>query len=228
MIDSPAETARREFLGRLAAGGAALLAVPSIACAASEADTPAQASNAQDEWLTKLHGQYRQYFDATEWHDGFPLIYALNWSKSIRETYNASNEDVCSVIGLRHFSIAPAFGDAIWQKYQLGKFFTINDPKTKQPSVRNFAYNESEGDFMLPGAGLSQQIANGAVVVVCNLATTVLSGMTAQAAGLQVTPEEAYAEWKAALQPGCYLAPTGVLAVHRAQSAGQCTYCYAS
>lgn len=232
MTHHPSEPRRREFLGHLAAGGAVLLAGSSIACAESSADVPAAAAAAGaaqegEEWLTKLHGQYRQYFDATHWNDGAGPLYAANWASSMKETFGVGNNDVCAVIGFRHFAIAPAFPDAIWQKYQLGKFFSINDPKTKRPSVRNFAYNATEGDFPLPGIGLSDQIANGAVVVVCNLATTVLSGMAAQAAGLQMSASEAYEEWKAALMPGCYLAPTGVLAVHRAQSAGNCTYCFA-
>jgi hypothetical protein len=235
MTDIHTDSARREFLGRLAAGSAVLLAgAAATACAPSAdagADTAADAGStlaqADAEWLGKLHGTHRQFFDATEWNDGFPLGYAFNWAKSMRETYNLTNDDVCAVIGLRHFGIAPAFSDAIWQKYKLGQFFKINDPKTQKPSVRNFAYVETEGDFPFPGMSLGQQIPNGAVVTVCNLAATVLSGMTAKAAGLTITPEEAYQEWKANLQAGCHLVPTGVLAVHRAQVAGNCSYCYA-
>jgi hypothetical protein len=228
-MSSERTTVRREFLGRMAAGSAGLLvAGAGVACAAP----PEQAATtmslpADGEWLSKLHGTHRQYFDVTSWNDGFGMAYALNWSGSMKSTYGLDDNAVCPVIGLRHFAIAPAFGDAIWEKYKLGKFFSINDPKTKQPSVRNFAYNETEGDFMLAGTSLGRQIPTGAVVTVCNLATTVISGLAAGAAGLSLTPEQAYDEWKAALQPGCYLVPTGVLAVHRAQVAGECTYCYA-
>jgi hypothetical protein len=232
MIDIHTESARREFLGRLAAGSAVLLGGAAVAACAASADTGTDSAGAalaqtDAEWLGKLHGTHRQFFDATHWNDGFSLGYAMNWAKSMRETYNLSNDDVCAVVGLRHFGIAPAFPDAIWQKYKLGEFFKINDPKTSKPSVRNFAYTETEGDFPFPGMSLGQQISNGAVVTVCNLATTVLSGITAKAAGLTITPEEAHQEWKASLQPGCYLVPTGVLAVHRAQVAGNCSYCYA-
>ncbi|HSA54409.1 MAG TPA: hypothetical protein VLE53_01840, partial [Gemmatimonadaceae bacterium] len=212
MIDMNAESARREFLGRLAAGSAVLLAGASVAACAAEADAGAGAASgaaaataADGEWLGKIHGTHRQFFDATHWNDGFGLAYAFNWARSTRESFNVGNDEVCAVIGLRHFAIAPAFSDAIWQKYKLGQFFQINDPKTKQPSVRNFAYNETAGDFMFAGVSLGQQIPTGAVVTVCNLATTVVSGMAAQAAGLSITPEAAYEEWKAALQPGCYL-----------------------
>jgi hypothetical protein len=227
-MEGQSTSVRREFLGRVAMSSAALLTVgASAACAAP----PPQAGNAgtlagDGDWLSKLHGTHRQIFDVTSWNSGFGLAYALNWSGSMKSTYGLDNDAVCPVIGLRHFAIAPAFGDAIWEKYKLGAFFSINDPKTKQPSVRNFAYHETEGDFMLAGTSLGRQIPDGAVVTVCNLATTVISGLAAGAAGLSVTPEQAYEEWKAALQPGCFLVPTGVLAVHRAQVAGNCTYCY--
>ena len=232
MIDVNAAGPRRQFLGQVAAGSAALLAsASSIACAApapagDQKPADAAASPADAEWLGKLHGSYRQLFDITEWNSGFPLAYAFNWAKSVRETYNVGNDDVCAAIGLRHMGIGPAFSDAIWAKYKLGEFFKINDPKTKAPSVRNFAYLETEGDMQFPGSSIGKQLEAGAVVSVCNLATTVLSGFTAQAAGLKISAADAYAEWKAALQPGCHLVPTGVLAVHRFQNPGKCTYCY--
>ena len=229
MKNEGAVPVRREFLGRMAAGSAALLVTGAgVACAAPPPQTADAGMLAGDgEWLSKLHGTHRQYFDVTSWNDGFGQLYALNWTKTMKETYGVGNDDLCAVVGLRHFGIAPAFSDSIWEKYKLGEFFKINDPKTKQPSVRNFAYHETEGDFMFPDAGLGRLIPDGAVVTVCNLATTAVSGMSAGAAGLSMTPEAAYEEWTANLLPGCYVAPSGVLAVSRAQTAGQCTYCYA-
>lgn len=226
LVDLPA-TPRRSFLGRLLAGTGVLLAGGAARAAAAPLSRSGAPQGPNDEWLQKLHGTYRQIFDATEWNAGFPLAYASNWASSTKSTYGVGDADVCAVIGLRHFGIAPAFKDEIWRKYKLGEFFKIEDPKTKAPSVRNFAYNAGAGDLSFPDSALARQVAAGAVVTVCNLATTVLSGLTANAAGLQMKPEEAYAEWKAALQPGCYLVPTGVLAVHRAQKPGGCTYCYA-
>jgi intracellular sulfur oxidation DsrE/DsrF family protein len=146
----------------------------------------------------------------------------------MKDTYKLQNSDITPVIGLRHFAIGPAFKDVIWQKYKLGEFFKVNDPKTKAPAVRNFMNSEAAGDLMFAGSSIDRQVANGAVVTVCNLATSVISGLAANAAGLNMKPADAYAEWKANLLPGCYLVPSGVLAVNRAQSAGHCTYCNAS
>jgi hypothetical protein len=228
MPDESTLSERREFLGRVAAGSATLLlAGTATACAATPQATTAGTLPGDGEWLSRLHGAHRQYFDVTSWNEGFGQLYALNWTKTMKEAYGLADDQVCPVIGLRHFGIAPAYSDMIWEKYKLGAFFTINDPKTNVASVRNFAYDETEGDFMFPGASLGNQIPTGAIVTVCNLATTALSGMTASAAGLSITPAEAYEEWAANLKPGCYMAPSGVLAVNRAQAVGGCSYCYA-
>lgn len=211
---------RRGFLGSMAGGVAALLV-------ASPSDVHAEPLAAPDDWIGKIHGDHRQYFDAVEYADAFPLYYAFNWAKTMRETYNLNNQQVCAVIGFRHGGIAPCFGDAIWAKYKLGEFFKINDPKTGKPATRNFLNSTAAGDLNFPGSDLGTQLRNGAVAVACNLATTILSGMVAKAAGLTITPEAAYKEWVAGMVPGVMLVPSGVLAVHRAQAIGKCTYCAA-
>jgi len=226
MFSFDSATPRRSFLGRLAGSAAVLLAGgPAVAAAATRSGE--SLATLDDEWLAKLHGQYRQFFDATDFNDGFPVYYAYNWWKTMKDTYKASNADITAVIGLRHFGIAPGFNDNIWKKYKLGEFFKINDPKTKAPSVRNFMNSEAQGDLMFAGASIAEQVKNGAVVTVCNLATTIISQKAAEAAGLKMTPADAHKEWAANLLPGAYLVPSGVLAVHRAQNPGKCTYCAA-
>jgi hypothetical protein len=227
MFDIDSSSApRRSFLGRLAGGAAALLA-GGVSVAAAAPRIAAEPFALEDEWLQKLHGQYRQFFDATSFNDAFPLIFAYNWAVTMRYTYKVQNPEVTPVVGLRHQGIAPAFNDAIWKKYKLGEFFKITDPKTKLPATRNFANSAAAGDLHFPGAAVSELVKNGAVVTVCNLATTIMSGMAATAAGLNMKSEDAYKEWTANMLPGTYLVPSGVLAVHRAQKVGNCSYCFA-
>ena len=211
---------RRGFFGRLAAGTAALAATP----AALEAQwTEAPAAGA-DDWLARITGTHRQYFDAVSVNDGFPLGYAMNFLDTMGQTYKAPDKDITAVIGLRHFSIPLAFNNDVWAKYKLGEFFKITDSATKAPAVRNpYAY-ANEGELMFPGMALEKLQARGAVVVVCNVALTVLSGVTAQAAGLP--KDTAKQDWLLGMFPGVVVVPSGVLAVNRAQKKG-CTYCYA-
>src|SRR5688572_30020623 len=106
---------RRGFFGRLAAGLSAIVVAPNAASKLLE--DPATLHSADpDAWLAKLTGSHRQYFDGTTINDGFPMIYAFNWARTMRETYNLKNTDVQAVVGLRHFGIAPALNDAMWAK----------------------------------------------------------------------------------------------------------------
>ncbi|MGQ0645968.1 MAG: hypothetical protein ACT4P7_00265 [Gemmatimonadaceae bacterium] len=219
--------ARRGFFGRLAAGMSAIIAAPNATAMSLDDVVRLQGQDA-DAWMAKLTAPHRQYFDATTVNDGFPMIYGFNWARTMRESYNLKNTDVQAVIGLRHFGIAPALQDEMWAKYKLGEFFKLNDPKTGKPSVRNYFNNSTAGDMMVPDAHVTGMIRGGHIVVVCNLALSVFSGATAKAAGLTLTPDAAHKEWLANLVPGVMPVPSGVLAVHRAQEKGKCTYCNAS
>jgi hypothetical protein len=214
--------ARRGFFGRLAAGMSALVAAPGASAMSLD-----DALQDADAWMGKIKGSHRQYFDATEVNDGFPMIYAFNWARTMRDTYKLSNADVHAVVGLRHAGIAPALNDQMWAKYKLGEFFKQNDPKTGKASVRNFYNNSTAGDMMIPEANVSGLLSAGHTVVVCNLALAFFSGATAKAAGLTITPDAAHKEWLGNLVPGVHPVPSGVLAVHRAQEKGKCTYCQA-
>ena len=214
---------RRSFFGRVAAGTVALAGAGVVAPRAAEAEWT-EAPEGADDWLARITGVHRQYFDAVTVNDGFPLGFAMNFMNTIGETYKVQDKDISAVVGLRHFSIPLAFNNDIWAKYKLGEFFKLTDPVTKEPAVRNpYAYVK-EGELMLPGMAFEKIQARGALFVVCNVALTVLSGLTAQVAGLP--KEGAKQDWLAGMFKGVYVVPSGVLAVNRAQKKG-CTYCYA-
>ena len=217
---------RRSFLTTLAASSAALAASGvamhfGAGTAAAEAAIPDGFSEA---WLGKITGRHKQFFDAMNVGGGFPLAFAMNFLNSNNDTYKLGDKELSAVVGLRHFSVPIGFTDDVWAKYKLGEFFQILDPATKAPSKRNFLYHSKEGDVPFPGMAVEKLLDRGVIFTVCNVATTVLSGMTAKNAG--VTPDVALKEWKAGLIPGMTLVPSGVLAANRAQEKG-CTYCSA-
>jgi intracellular sulfur oxidation DsrE/DsrF family protein len=129
------------------------------------------------------------------------------------------------VVVLRHEAIPLAFTDPIWAKYKLGDAFKINDPKTKAPAERNPFYHAGEGELMFPGMSIDKLQQRGVIFGVCSIALGIISGMRADAIG--VDKAAAKAEWTAAVIPGITLLPSGVWGVNRAQERG-CSYCYAS
>ena len=219
--DSPNDSARRGFLTQVGASTVALLAAPGLL----HADSLLPSSPFDDKWLDNLKGKNRQYFDATAVNSGWVLGYAMNWLDTMKSTYGGTDKDLNAVIGLRHFSIPMAYNDAIWAKYKLGEFVSITDPATKAPATRNIFFHSKAGDVPFPGMAIEKLQDRGVTFVVCNVAHTVISGILGQKLGM--TADAAKAEMEKGLIPGFILVPSGVLAVHRAQEKGKCTYCYA-
>ena len=215
-------TPRRGFLGRLTAGTMAMMGV--AAAAPSTLEGEALFGSPVDAWLNGLTGTYRQFFDAVSVNEGFPFSFAMTFMNTIGETYKVPDKEINAVVGLRHFAIPLAFNDDIWAKYKLGEMFKITDPVTKAPAVRNpYAYAK-EGELLFPGMAFEKIQTRGAIFTVCNVALTVISGMSAGFAGQP--KETAKQDWLAGMFKGVNVVPSGVFAVNRAQKKG-CTYCYA-
>ena len=220
--DTRTDYARRTFLSQVGAGTLALLGTPALL----GAEPLVGSGPMDDKWLDNLKGRYRQYFDAVSVNSGFALAFAMNWLNTMESAYSLTDKDLNAVVGFRHFSIPIAYKDEIWAKYKLGEFANVTDPLTKAPATRNIYYNPKAGDLMFPGMAVDKLQPRGVTFVVCNVAHTVLSGMLGEKAGM--TADAAKAEWEKGMIPGFTLVPSGVLAVHRAQEKGKCTYCYAA
>lgn len=213
-------TPRRGFLGSIAVGAAALV-VGRIAKADAEVGSLIATPPVSDAWLSRLTGKYRQVFDCTGPNEGFGVLFGLTFLETTKGALKVADKDVTPVIVYRHFAMPLLLQDSAWAKYKIGELVGVKDPKTNAPATRNIFKDEILGH---PGLTYEQAMAkNGIIMVACNMALTVLSGMLAPKAG--VSAEQAKADWTAALLPGANLAPSGVYAVNRAQQAG-CTYAF--
>ncbi len=218
-IDEHSTSARRTFLGKVAAGTLALAAAPLVSASAR---TFAVAED--DPWLKGLKGKHKQVFDAPTSNAGFPFMFAATYLNTMTEHYKLTPADISAMVVVRHFAIGMALQDAVWKKYALGAMLNVTDPATKAPAVRNIFYKSKVGDMMNIEASADKLLAKGVVIGVCGLAMKLLSEMASAGAG--VKPAVAHAEWRAGLVPGVFELPSGVLGVAKAQEAG-CTYCFA-
>lgn len=218
-----ATTPRRGFIKSIAAVAAALAAGRVSTAEAEVASRDRHLlSPLTDAWVARIHGKHRQVFDAVSANDGFAALFALNFIDGYKQTHNSPDSDITAVVSYRHFAMPLVVNDAIWSKYKVGEVINVTDPKTKAPATRNIFHDAIQ---MHPGLTYEALVAKpGVIMTACNLALTVLSGITAPKAG--VTPEVAKQEWIAGLLPGVYLVPSGVYAISRAQEVG-CTYCSA-
>ncbi|HEX8944378.1 MAG TPA: hypothetical protein VF785_14670 [Gemmatimonadaceae bacterium] len=213
-------TPRRGFLGSVAVGAAALV-LGRLSKADAEVSSLMVSPPVSDAWLARLTGKYRQVFDCTTHNDGFGVLFGLTFMETTKSALNVADKEVNPAIVYRHFAMPLMLNDSAWAKYKIGEMIGAKDPKTNAPATRNIFRDNILGH---PGLTYEQAMAkNGIIMVACNMALTVLSGMAAPKAG--VTADQAKKDWTAALLPGVNLAPSGVYAVNRAQQAG-CTYAF--
>jgi len=222
-------THRREFIGTLTAGAAAMgmatFGSP-LALQAGNRHVTAAAEDA-DAWFGRVKGKHRIIFDVIRPDEIFPFA----WPKVFLLTNSATGtpeKDNSVVVVLRHEGIPYAFEDRIWEKYKFGEMFKVNDPATKAPSIRNAFWKPKPGDFKLPGLGnvdigINQLQDNGVMFCVCDMAITVYSAAVGQ--GMNLDPAEVKKDWMSGLLPAVQPVPSGVWAVGRAQEHG-CGYCF--
>ncbi|MEP6615677.1 MAG: twin-arginine translocation signal domain-containing protein [Ginsengibacter sp.] len=219
---------RREFLGNVAAGAAALglLSIPS-SLKAAPALFQDPVSDA-DEWFKKVKGKHKIIFDVTKPNDLMPFAWPKVFLLTNEKTGTPIKENSVVVV-LRHDGIPYAFEDSLWSKYKFGELFKANDPATKAASIRNPFWKPKPGDFSIPGIGsveigINELQEDGVMFCVCDMAITVFSAVVAK--NMNLNAAEVKKEWLAGLLPGIQVVPSGVWAVGRAQEHG-CAYCFA-
>src|SRR5215207_9560845 len=130
--------ARRGFLVRLSQAAAALTATlgdPARLGAASP--SPAFSSNsAPDAWIDGLKGEYRvmlhvhQYFMTG-------LVDARTMLANARDMYGVPEAQHSIAIMTHGPAIQGLLSNDVWQRFALGTFYKVNDPKTDAPATRN-------------------------------------------------------------------------------------------
>ncbi len=222
-------THRREFLGSIATGAAALgmatLANPLNLNAAP--NLPYGDTSDADEWFKQINGRHRIVFDTTGPHEVFPFAWPKVFLLTNAATGTPEKENSVVVV-LRHNAIPYTMEDRLWAKYKFGEVFKIEDPKTKAPSIRNPFWKPQPGDFQVPGIGnvaigINELQDSGVMFCACNMAITVYSAIMAQQ--MNANADDVKKDFLAGVLPGIQVVPSGVWAVGRAQEHG-CGYCF--
>ncbi|HYC85789.1 MAG TPA: Tat (twin-arginine translocation) pathway signal sequence containing protein [Chryseosolibacter sp.] len=218
-------SSRREFMQTLAIGTTGLVAgVSSTPAVAGGGGSSSELGIQAEAWIKKVKGKHRIIYDATEPHDGFPIIWSWAFYKTNNET-GSPDSDLTAMVVLRHNAIPLAMEDRLWEKYKFGEMFKITDMTTNAPALRNPYWTPTDGPFKALGIdGMKRLQERGVMFCVCDLALTVYSMRAAQSIG--VNAEEVKKDWLSGLNPGVQPVPSGVWAVNRAQERG-CSYCYA-
>lgn len=213
---------RRGFLVRLAAGAAALAGGVGARAAAqlpSRGPIPDQ-----DRWLELLTAEFRQVYDVVTPDGAIGLAFARNLLNASRDGYGLADSATNIVVSFRHSATPYAFDDSVWQRYDVGTAYEIDDPRTKQRATRNPVFGTEADAKNTMASSLHALAARGVIFTVCGMAFGRLVNEAARRSGRDV--DAVRAEWERGLFPGAYVAPAGVVAVNRAQKHG-CAYTYA-
>ena len=244
--DTDSQTPRRQFIGELAVGAAALAAVActpaATATAPSQAPTPARApspaaANADQmpagmpvapktwdaSWMSRITAKHKAVFDSPEIGEGTALWQALMYLDAVKDVFGTGDSDASVVVVLRHRAVPLLFNDAMWAKYDIGTATKTTDEKSGKAATRNVYYQhiDARGNPTTddkPSATIKSLTTRGVIFVGCDLATRGFS--TRAAAATKQPAQKVYEDIKANLVPGATLMPTGVFATLLAQEAG--------
>jgi intracellular sulfur oxidation DsrE/DsrF family protein len=229
-VSDSRNTPRRSFLTRAAAATAAVVASSTAAAtplaAAIERGSGATrnplSSDFDDTWTERVRAaKHRAVFDSPAVGDGLALEHASVFMNNYHEMFGTTDAETVAVIVMRHMGTALAVNDALWAKYELGKFVSFKDPDTSKDAVRNVFVRigaDAKNSPISAEASLSSLSARGAVLLACNRALMHLA--TTEATKRKQDLEKTKAEFRAAVLPGVILQPSGIYAVTRAQEAG--------
>lgn len=229
MPDHRPELVRRSFLSLMSAGAAALgtafgTGVTSVSAqsATPEAGSWKPARHAEDDWLDRIPGRHRFFFDTiTPDGLGMALRFANNFFTANQTGYNLGQSELGVVICMRHQSTGFAYSDAMWAKYgePLAARAAFKDPKTRQTPTINAFMGTGYGPLLSNnGVLLDSLLKSGVHLAVCQMATRANATAIAQKTGGKV--DDIFQELVSNLVPNSHMVPAGIVAVNRAQERG--------
>lgn len=190
--------------------------------ARGEASGTRRQSPFDDTWTTRVRAAaHKAVFDSPDVADGLALGHAAVFMDNYHEMFGTRDEETVPVIVLRHQGTVIAMGDALWEKYELGKRTKLVDPATGEVAKRNPFVNVGKDDkhaVIEPGCTLPTLRSRGAVLLACNRALMHFAEL--KASEMKLNADDVKAEFRAGLVPGVILQPSGIYAVVRAEEAG--------
>jgi hypothetical protein len=129
------------------------------------------------------------------------------------------------------------YSDYVWQKYRIGEWLKVEDPKTGQPAVRNIFYPSKAGtalhytsedpsseDSSYQDASVQGLLAHGVRFLSCHSSTEETARTLIKQNSLTAQPEEIVNEIHAHALPGVIVVPALSAALAVLQCEGHYSY----
>ena len=230
------ELSRRKFVGRAAAGMAAL-AAPAAAMKGERVYGTADWKMASFQQMLKEPFEVKQMYDVTEIDGGGAFDHMVNSLNGLQFGFGIPGEKIKIVGALRAMATVMNFNDGMWEKYRIGELVKVNDPKSEKPATRNIFYASAAGSppkyastdrsddrSMYQDSSIQALQARGVQLLACHLAMEAYAGRLMEKWKLKQTREEVVQELQENLLPGVMVMPSMVAAIDVMQSRGKFTY----
>jgi len=227
---------RRLFLGQASASLAALGAMTS--------GTNPQLVYKRSDWkigefdrLVKNPYRVKQVFDENQIGGGKFLNNIKNSLNGLHFGFNIPSDQIKIIAAMHGPANALNFDDYIWQKYRIGEWLKVHDPKTGQPAVRNpFFASKAAPEMHYPTQdpddenSLFQDVSiqalqlRGVQFLCCHTATEEQARGLIAHQNLRQQPEEIVKEMLAHTLPDVLVVASMVAAIALLQTDGHYSY----
>ena len=230
------ELSRRLFVGRAAAGIAALGA----SAGAVEGERVYGTSDwkmASFQQMLKEPFEVKQMYDVTAIEDGNAFAHMVNSLNGLQFGFGIPAAKIKMVGALRSMATVMNYNDRIWETYRVGEWLKIDDPKTGKPAVRNIYYASAAGSpakyasddpsndaSMYQDSSIQALQGRGMQLLACHLAIQAQAGSIIEKWKLKQAREEMVRELQENLLPGVMVMPSMVAAIDVLQNRGRFTY----
>ena len=231
-----ANLTRRLFLGQATASLAALGAMAS--------DANAQLVEKASDWkigefdrLLRNPARVKQVFDENQISGGKFLNNIKNSLNGLHFGFNIPADQTKIIAAMHGSANTLNFDDYVWQKYRIGEWLKVQDPKTGQPAVRNpfFAskaapgmhyatQDPDDGNSLFQDTSIQALQLRGVQFLCCHTATEEQSRALIKQFALSQRPEEIVKDLLAHTIPGTLVVASMGSAIALLQSEGHYSY----
>jgi hypothetical protein len=189
------------------------------------------------ETLTHSSRRIKQVVHAFAVSDGRFLKNCKNSLNGLHSGMGVAADQIQLVAALNGPANLLNYSDYVWQKYRIGEWVKVNDPKTGEPAVRNPFYPSGAGpelkytsDNLDSPESLSQDSsvqglqARGVRFLSCHVSTEEAARALIKQNGLSAPPEDVVKDIQAHALPGVIIVPALAAALAYLQGEGHYTY----
>ncbi len=225
---------RRSFVNGISTSIAALgaLGLSSGSAGAQLIDKHSDWKFGEFDLLLKVSARAKQVYDIRSIADGKFLNNIKNSLNGFHFGFNIPVDQIKLVAAMHGPSNMLNFDDSMWDKYRLGEWLKVDDPKTSKPAIRNIYFPRKPATSTDPEdrASIFQDTTierlqgRGVKFLSCHTATEEQVHALIEQYALKTPVEEVVKDLEAHTLPGVLVVPSMVATVSLLQSEGRYTY----